>query len=510
MKILNLENLIAWIRDLFDQYDYNHSDTSTIRNLRDSADDQNFWQIRESVRFAIRDYAYIPDPVLEKLNDHGIMLNADHFLHCSTDQPGMIAYTPSDDYGKQDRQIRSKFGKYLRANFGDQLSDPVIADIANTLRGNMDQSIKLLIAETADDIAQVYVDGPESCMDGDHFSHIGDHPTRVYGSSDTACAYIMRGDNITGRAIIRHDTKEWIRLYGDEENLRDALQENGYSAGGDLSGCKLLKIENGSGDFIFPYLDGVTTGVDDHGDHFIVTNCGEYDGETQYGTLEDSNRQSCDDCGGRHHDDDMHYLEFCERSVCNSCIESNYTFAYIGKYQEYVSDCESVYEHNGEYYTSDGCDYHNLIIIDCEAYDLDDCVETIDGEMIHCDDAIACQDSSGDQVYTDDRDLVCDDAITGDPILIDGSTEIVIDIDGETGRTIETDLVYAAAYDALINCGDSETLSDGSSVLDSDDDRIAADDDQESFPFYSAAVIAHTDQIITSDRDSFAPDSGSI
>ncbi len=85
-----------------------------------------------------------------------------------------------------------------------------------------------------------------------------------------------------------------------------------------------------------------------------------------------------------------------------------------------------------------------------------------------------------------------------------------VDIDGETGRTIETDLVYAAAYDALINRGDSEILADGSSVLDSDDDRIAADDDQESFPFYSAAVISHTDKIITADRDSFAPDHGSV
>jgi len=67
-----------------------------------------FWHIRAHARFYGANKCYEPIQV-DGFTDRFPL----HFLHISTDNPGMVAYTPDDQYGKADRQVRQKFGKYF-------------------------------------------------------------------------------------------------------------------------------------------------------------------------------------------------------------------------------------------------------------------------------------------------------------------------------------------------------------------------------------------------------------
>ncbi len=512
MKIQDRQTLLAWISDLFQQFDYPADNLNAINAWGSDCTDHDFFVAREQIRILIGDYNPIPENFIDAIKNTGQLLNVDHLLHCSTESPGMIAYTPSADHGIQDRQIKTKIGRYLKNNSGLELSDPQIAELSSMYRSDLDCSIKLLIAETADECGNVYANGPRSCMSGDHdeynFQIVSENPGQVYGGPDTCVGYVERDGRITARSVINKLDRTYSTIYGDESALEPELESAGYSAGYGIGDCRLLKVENRSGDYLMPYIDGSATDIDCEGEFWRVVRCGSYSAQNECGLLEGSG-SPCADCGSRVDEDDTIYIDD-HGHVCESCAESYY-YAFTGRYQSYVhTDSECIYEFNGEWYTCDGLSYHDLIEIDGEVYSLEDCVETTDGEMIPHDSAHSFIDSNGDQVYTDcDRNLTADH-VTGETISTDDSSEILIDCDDlETAHTIES-VSWSNVYSHDIADHDLYTLENGDNILDSDEDRIAADENQDHFGFYSAAVISHTDQIITSDRGSFAPDSGSV
>lgn len=79
----------------------------------------NNWQQREQQRLMDGTYKPIPLPL-----DYP----ASHYVHLSTakTEEDYVAYTPSDEYGKRDRQVRLKFGRYLHKTF--ELSNPYDAE----------------------------------------------------------------------------------------------------------------------------------------------------------------------------------------------------------------------------------------------------------------------------------------------------------------------------------------------------------------------------------------------
>jgi hypothetical protein len=135
------------------------------------------------------------------------------------------------------------------------------------------QPAVLQFAKTADEIEEVYVNGPESCMSKECFDSCI-HPVRVYGDSDLQLAYARRGDRITARALVWPERKIHGRIYGDEDRLSAALEAAGYKEG-KFQGARIRRIlENGQ--YVVPYLDWVQSARDD-GDWLVIDRNGDID-----------------------------------------------------------------------------------------------------------------------------------------------------------------------------------------------------------------------------------------
>lgn len=204
------------------------------------------WQLREELRFANGDYQPVPwTSILAPISEH--------YVHISVDAPELVAFTMNPDKGRQDIQTPIKPARYLH-RFYPELADHVVRDLASRL----EKSVPLRFATTADEIEQVYVTGPTSCMskdEGDYESSC--HPVRVYGGSDLQLAYITNDDGEPiGRALVWPEKKRFGRPYGHERLLEQQLARAGFTRGS-LAGARIRRITDGNNnDFVvMPYLD---------------------------------------------------------------------------------------------------------------------------------------------------------------------------------------------------------------------------------------------------------------
>jgi hypothetical protein len=290
-----------------------------------------------------------------------------HFAHVSSDDPKKLAYTPDDRHGREDRQVRTRPGKYLTRYFSDVLSAEEIRDIA-TVWAAKAEDIHLRFATTQDDCATVYENGPSSCMGPGHSFNTPVWPTAVYGAGDLAVAYLGSLENASARAVVWPDRKVWCSatLYGDDVRLEEALQTAGYSRGS-IAGAKLAKIDGRDGRVVMPYLGDY--GAIDCGDHLELTgDRADYGTGSTNGWSEPSQRCGrCDD--GVSHDDD------CSREIdgetwCEYCVD-NHTM-YCESCEEYHSDQSDSYQVDGETWCDD-CRRCNATYCDhCEEYTRDD------------------------------------------------------------------------------------------------------------------------------------------
>lgn len=258
----------------------------------------------------------------------------DHFAHISLNNPGMIAYTPDEAHGADDRQVRVKPGRYLQ-QFASTLFGE--SDIARYVAQVKAASGELKLARTADEIARVYTanNGPTSCMDRRHFS-FSSTPVRVYGDSDLAVAYLgtladdRDDDVIAARCIVWPERKLFGRAYGDTATLQAVLRTHGYTHG-EMDGARVHAIEH-DGDYLMPYIDGISTCSLD-GDWFVLDDSGDFDCQRTDGRTS-SPHGDCSNCGGRC-DSDETYCESCEndRQTCGRCGE-DYFDSNAGEYFE--------------------------------------------------------------------------------------------------------------------------------------------------------------------------------
>ena len=224
-------------------------------------DDDNLWRIREAQRMHATYVRlpwegkswYVPVP--------------DHFAHVSIRDPGKIAYTPDASFGRDDRQLRVRPGKYLNDFYGDVLRSADIKELATKFASEFGKCQELLFAKTADEIEEVYRKGPSSCMAGDEYRRSqgwGDwrspfHPVRVYAHS-LEVAYLKDGDDIISRALVYPKEKTYSRLYGDDYQLQKLLQEAGYNYGAPI-GATLERVMIDDHYFVAPYIDaGMSSG----------------------------------------------------------------------------------------------------------------------------------------------------------------------------------------------------------------------------------------------------------
>jgi hypothetical protein len=255
-----------------------------------------------------------------------------HYAHLSVSHPGLIAYTPDDEHGYNDKQTRLKPGVYLE-RFAPQLSVDVKAQYIAQIKASCDK-FQLAFTSDPDVIERVYRGGPSSCMshdDSDYASSV--HPVRAYGHSpDLQLAYYGDPDHASGRAIVWPERKIHSCVYGDTATMRVLLEKLEYTED-DLDGARILAIEEDNGTYLMPYVDGA--------EH--ATKRGKY---LVFGSGSLSCRRT-DGLSGEKEPENT--CERCERaideegSLCSRCADLQY----------YCSECD-------EYYFTDQRDSEQL------------------------------------------------------------------------------------------------------------------------------------------------------
>ena len=367
-----------------------------------------YWVWRENARFR---WDYKPALFVDQLHNMGA-LKSDlwwHFPHVSVEEPQLVAYTPSPDYGQRDRQVRVKIGRYLQQFYGDVLNSEQIRSMANGLK-----TLDLRWATTADEMEHVYVNGPGSCMGGEKFTR-NTHPARVYASGDFKLAYLYDTviNQIVARALVSTDNY-FVRVYGPEEvALRDMLEAEGIERQGSWGGERLTYIEadydNG---YVMPYLDGSEQDVglvrEDGVRFWRIGVRGEITltANETCGVVSDEPRGYCDACE-EHTDespDDLEYSEYHDIHIGRCCIES-YRYARTSSSRHsstWVHEDEVIYnEDDGDYYLESIAEDCGVVYCEYggEWRNADNCVQDHNGDWVLSEDAIVVYNADGDVEY---------------------------------------------------------------------------------------------------------------
>lgn len=368
---------------------------------------QNFWLYREVYRFRAGIYKW---PLFaEKMT--GSMLKTDlfyHFPHVSLEDPTMMAFTPSHEYGMRDRQVRIKVGKYLQRFYSDVLDAERIRYFANG-----EKNAELLFATTAAEMEDIYTNGPGSCMGGKdvgYFSTGGIHPVRVY-EGEFKLAYLRECGDVTARALVHEPSQTCVRAYGDEgQTLIERLSDAGYSKANSWDGATIraIRCDSNSSGYVLPYLDGDAKYVrfSKSGSHFVITDDSEgaeFECCNQDGSGDSVNYATCEDCGDRCDEDETHYSEYHHITIGECCI-GEYTYCVFDRHgnETWVRSEEVVTTTDGNYYLDDEriLHAHGYIALEEGGWaPEDDAVEDIEGEVILYEEAVELLDSSEDSVY---------------------------------------------------------------------------------------------------------------
>ncbi len=226
------------------------------------------WRAWAREKFNTREWQPVTDGSWYYLNTP-----PDHFVHRSVKDPSLLAYIASEADGRRHRVTGTKPGRYLAAHFSSMIPsarDRLAAEFVLP---------ELHIAHTAEEIENVYLKGPKSCMSYEtsrYSAHV--HPVTAYAGPDLALGYLKRGDEIIARGLCWPERKVYgPSLYGDFTKLRAAFPAAGYQEGS-LEGARVRKIENqhkcksedppGTVRYVLPYID--TYGAADFAGEYLT------------------------------------------------------------------------------------------------------------------------------------------------------------------------------------------------------------------------------------------------
>lgn len=218
----------------------------------------NWWALREAMRLYFGVYEI--STTLAELNKRFPM-----FAHVSIEDNTLVAYTPDNRFGEEDRQLKTTPGKYFSKmmpiatdDYIRKLTEEHMAEACSTLEWIEGTAIADFYWKMAEDMS-----GLRACMSKTTAWSKKENPTLAYDAPGVKLAVLRTPD---GKAVARNLTfenkrkKVWIRNYGST-GLVDKLTKLGYSKG-NWSGAnlKLVFTEEGSNrdDHIkiaFPYLD---------------------------------------------------------------------------------------------------------------------------------------------------------------------------------------------------------------------------------------------------------------
>jgi hypothetical protein len=400
--------------------------------LADEIEQDAAWKAREASRFEDGTYTKLPWADAPWFKEEHERRN--HFAHVSTTDQGMIAYTPTDSYGREGRKTRISPGKYLTQYFysnlyceprqetgalnvhGNKVTCDALSWYARNFSLTYGTAETLKFATTPDEIVSVYINGPDSCMSKgmDDFNCDG-HPCRIYGAGDLALAYTQEtGGRITARALVWPDKKLVGRIYGDDMTLQMLLEEQGYAKSNwdALVGAKMLKIRARNNTYVMPYIDSHDNGC------FHVSDCGEYliigEGDDEMFDASNTNGLSgeqrsrgydyiCDHCNeGTDDPVPVYVLNRRHREVehlwCEGCADGN-TYICESNHQTYADSVPAITTAGGDTIAT-----HNTV---------DDYFQcSVDGEYYHNDESAGSYEDEG-TVAGCNTDALVEDFSTG-------------------------------------------------------------------------------------------------
>lgn len=301
--------------------------------------DKPAWELREIGRLKYGEYMPVPwaddlDPI------------PGHYVHCSLNQKGMVAFTENEAKGKADRQTEIRPGRYLARFYPDlQKTDP---DKVREWASTVDGAGELLFAKTADEIEEVYTnttEGAGSCMSKPADCYDSSvHPARIYAGPDLQVAYFKDSSGkVAARALVWPEKKAVGRIYGDLQRLKTALLAAGYAVDGwgnghELVGARIQKVEEG-GTLVCPYIDHCGY-VEDDGKYLRLSDSG-IPAQSTEGLIERGRYcPRLDDYVGE--GEEFYYIEDRNESWSQTALDM-YGF-YCDRTGDYFSDNVSSYE----------------------------------------------------------------------------------------------------------------------------------------------------------------------
>lgn len=379
-----------------------------------------------------------------------------HFIHISEEDPLQIAYADSIDKLIANRFTRTKPGRYLTKFFDDVLSEDNIRRWSERVQAlAAPAELAFIASDDPDGWARVYRDGPSSCMQGENCVRVYAHDKSVL-----RLAHLVQGTTIKARCIVREDTKEYLRVYpntdGSENNkwhmsLREKLEALDYTHG-DMEGVLLDCVEASSSGYVCPYIDSgsgnymsASRVVRDGKSYLLLSRDGDWDAQNTSGVVNERQCE-CPECGDSYdNDDDFQYIEYRGESICEHCVNNNYTYAYVSRrHQDFVPCDEVIYcESDGEHYARDCA--NDAGVYECEVsgdwYAMDDLCQTSRG-LVHTDrcEVLDVDDSDGNSyAYKDDvvqthdgRKIHEDDAETREDGLVYHENDEQVETETET------------------------------------------------------------------------------
>lgn len=338
-----------------------------------------------------------------------------------------LAYTRDEQAGEADRQVITSVGKYLKRHWPN-IPDHIIRDAVAKYATATEFHIKRTTAA----IVNAVQEGPSSCMQWDERdveSH-GFHPYEHYDPAfgwHVAVGY--KEGRIQSRALLMQRNndpearKYFVRTYQRKEGesysqpsdeMIQWLKAQGYEHRSSWDGERLKIIGGVDGSEInAPYLDGNSQHVlVDYTLHPVTnarTRCmfitdeseGAYNCTSTTGTADYVEVCTCDDCGARIREDDLHTVgPFEDRTVGDCCID-DYTHV-TGRrgYMYYVPNDEAVDIWN-HYYDTNYLADNSIVELANGGYCKEDDAVAIDGEYYHCDDDAIVNDHRGDYQLRD-------------------------------------------------------------------------------------------------------------
>jgi hypothetical protein len=321
------------------------------------------------------------------------------------------------------------------------LSPEEIAKISAAYSESTEEN-NLLFARTEDEIEDVYLRGPDSCMShpqSDYRSPF--HPVRVYAAGDLAIAYIERkrrtdvSGRVTARTICWPEKKIYNTIYGDNVRLSPLLEKLGYKRAEcyKFDGAKLLKKKH-LGQVVVPYVD-CSNGIGDGGKHLVLGG-EDYTSESTNG-LSGEDRETCPGCGDCIGDS---YVSVYTRrgesqTYCAECCDEVAVHC-EGEDIHVHRDCSVAIGHDGDAYMSEWYyDQRGRMCDHCEnAFHRDDLndVATRDGTQQWCE---HCRDNDA-ATCADTGDLYDSDALVTTPHgkIVGFDTVAAIPVEENAGR----------------------------------------------------------------------------